>query len=169
MNVIIIFQLFIAFLIGFSGLFIIHRMVSGFLIRNYQIDDSDNLALSIFQMGIILSGSIILSSIVDPAVNAIRLLNPEGTISISNMGSALGYIALFAIIGILATLIIISGSLVTIFQMTKINEIEELKAKRVNSSLVATAFIIGISFIVNDYCGNLCEAMIPYPDLLQIK
>jgi hypothetical protein len=102
-------------------------------------------------MGIILSGSIILSSIVDPAVNAIRLLITEGTTSISNIGSALGYIALFAIIGILATLIIISSSLVTIFQMTKINEIEELKAKRVNSSLVATAFIIGISLIVNDY------------------
>jgi len=53
--------------------------------------------------------------------------------------------------------------------MTKVNEIEEMKAKRMNSSLIAAALIIGISYIVSDYCGHLCEAMIPYPEVLQIR
>jgi hypothetical protein len=169
MSIIIILQLIIAYVIGFTGLFVIHRIVTGFLVRNYQIDDNDNISLSVFQVGVILSGAFILSAIVDPAVNAIRILNPEGTLSMSTMGSALGYIALFAIIGILATFIVITGGLVTIFQMTKVNEIEEMKAKRINSSLVAAALIVGISYIVCDYCGHLCEAMIPYPEVLQIR
>ncbi|MEY3593021.1 MAG: hypothetical protein RLZZ38_2015 [Bacteroidota bacterium] len=169
MSIIIIFQLLIAFILGFTGLFIIHRVVTGFLVRNYQIDDTDNISLSVFQVGVILSGALILSAIVDPAVNAIRILNPEGTLNMSNMGSALGYIALFAIIGIVSTFLVITGGLVTIFQMTKVNEIEEMKAKRINSSLIAAALIIGISYIVSDYCGHLCEAMIPYPEVLQIR
>ena len=89
MNIIIVLQLIIAFVIGFTGLFIIHRIVTGFLVRNYQIDEADNTSLAVFQVGVILSGGIILASIVDPAVNAIRLLNPQGTLNLSSMGSAL--------------------------------------------------------------------------------
>jgi len=106
---------------------------------------------------------------VDPAVNAIRVLNPEGTLRLSTMGNAMGYIGIFAIIGVLASFLVITGGLVAIFQMTKVNEIEEMKAKRINSTLVAVALIVGISYIVSDYCGHLCEAMIPYPDVLQIR
>ncbi|MCE2711613.1 MAG: hypothetical protein LW688_03635 [Cryomorphaceae bacterium] len=169
MNMIIIFQLVVAFALGFSGLFIIHRVVTGFLVRNYQIDENDNLSLTIFQVGVILSGGLILSSIVDPAVNAIRLMNPDGALKLSSMGTALGYIALFAVIGILATLLVITGGLVTIFQMTKVNEVEELKNKRINSSLIAAAFIVAIAFIVSSYCGHLCEALIPYPEVMTIR
>ncbi len=169
MNIIIILQLIVAFVIGFTGLFIIHRLVTGFLVRNYQIDESDNTSLAVFQVGVILSGGMILAAIVDPAVNAIRLLNPQGTLNMSTMGSALGYIALFAVIGMLATLLVITGGLVTIFQMTKINEIEEMKAKRLNSSLVAAAFIVAIAYIVSAYCGHLCEALVPYPEVIQIR
>ena len=169
MSAIVILQLVIAFVMGFLGLFIIYRVVTGFLVRNYQIDETDNLSLSVFQVGVILSGTLILSAIVDPAVNAIRLLNPEGTINMSSMGTAFGYIALFAVIGIIATFLVITGGLLAIFQMTKVNEIEEMKAKRVNSSLIAAALIIGISYIVSAYCGHLCEAMSPYPDVLQIR
>ncbi len=168
MKTIIILQLVIAYIIGFVGLFLLHRIITTFLKRNYQIDDTDNISLSIFQVGVILSGSLILSSIVDPAVNAIRLLNPSGEIELSKLGSSFAYLGLFAFIGIVATLVVIIGGLLTIFQMTKVNEIEELKNKKINSSLVAAALIIGISFIVSDYCGLLCEALIPYPEVLQI-
>ena len=169
MSTIIILQLIIAFVVGFAGLFLLHRIITGFLKRNYQIDDTDNTSLSIFQVGVIFSGSLILSSVVDPAVNAIRLLNPSGEIELSKLGSSFAYIGLFALIGILATLIVVIGGLLTIFQMTKVNEIEEMKNKRINSSLVAAALIIGISYIVCDYCRHLCEALIPYPEVLQIR
>jgi hypothetical protein len=169
MSTIIILQLIIAFVIGFAGLFLLHRIITGFLKRNYQIDDTDNTSLSIFQVGVILSGAMILSSVVDPAVNAIRLLNPNGEIELSKLGTSFAYIGLFALIGIIATLLVVVGGLLTIFQMTKVNEIEEMKNKRINSSLVAAALIIGIAYIVNDYCGNLCEALIPYPEVLQIR
>jgi hypothetical protein len=168
MKTIIILQLVIAYIIGFVGLFLLHKIITTFLKRNYQIDDNDNISLSIFQVGVILSGSLILSSIVDPAVNAIRLLNPSGEIELSKLGSSFAYLGLFAFIGIVATLVVIIGGLLTIFQMTKVNEIEELKNKKINSSLIAAALIIGISFIVSDYCGLLCEALIPYPEVLQI-
>lgn len=169
MNTIIIAQIVIAFIVGFFGLFLLHRITTGFLVRNYQIEEEDNLALSIFQIGVILSGTLILSSIVDPAVNAIRLLNPSGEIELAKFGTSIAYVGLFAVIGIVTTVLIIVGGLLTIFQMTKVNEIEEIKNKKINSSLVAAALIIGISFIVSDYCGHLCEALIPYPEVLEIR
>ena len=169
MNTIIIAQLVIAFIVGFFGLFLLHRITTGFLVRNYQIEEEDNLALSIFQIGVILSGTLIFSSIVDHAVNAIRLLNPSGEIELAKFGTSIAYVGLFAVIGIVTTVLIIVGGLLTIFQMTKVNEIEEIKNKKINSSLVAAALIIGISFIVSDYCGHLCEALIPYPEVLEIR
>jgi uncharacterized BrkB/YihY/UPF0761 family membrane protein len=169
MSTIIIFQLVIAFIVGFLGLFLLNRITTGFLVKNYQIDESDNISLSIFQVGVIFSGTLILSSIVDPAVNAIRMLNPTGEIEITKLGSSFAYIGLFALIGILTTILIVVGGLLTIFQMTKVNEIEEIKNKKINSSLVAAALIVGISFIVSDYCGHLCEALVPYPEVLQIR
>ena len=169
MSTIIIFQLVIAFIVGFLGLFLLNRITTGFLVKNYQIEESDNISLSIFQVGVIFSGTLILSSIVDPAVNAIRMLNPTGEIEITKLGSSFAYIGLFALIGILTTVLIVVGGLLTIFQMTKVNEIEEIKNKKINSSLVAAALIIGISFIVSDYCGHLCEALVPYPEVLQIR
>ena len=71
MSTIIIFQLVIAFIVGFLGLFLLNRITTGFLVKNYQIEESDNISLSIFQVGVIFSGTLILSSIVDPAVNAV--------------------------------------------------------------------------------------------------
>ena len=161
--------LVIAFIVGFLGLFLLNRITTGFLVKNYQIEESDNISLSIFQVGVIFSGTLILSSIVDPAVNAIRMLNPTGEIEITKLGSSFAYIGLFALIGILTTVLIVVGGLLTIFQMTKVNEIEEIKNKKINSSLVAAALIIGISFIVSDYCGHLCEALVPYPEVLEIR
>lgn len=169
MSAIIIFQLLFAFFIGFFGLFIIHRIVTWYLVRYQKIEEHDNLALSIIQMGIIASGSIILSDIVDPAVNAIRLLNPNDHFQVTTIGSALIYISLFAIIGITTTFVVIAGGLIAIFKVTKVNEIAGMKGKRLNSTLVAVALIIGISYIVSDYCGHLCEAFLPYPKLFQIK
>jgi hypothetical protein len=169
MSTIIIFQLVIAFIVGFLGLFLLNRITTGFLVKNYQIEESDNISLSIFQVGVIFSGTLILSSIVDPAVNAIRMLNPTGEIEITKLGSSFAYIGLFALIGILTTILIVVGGLLTIFQMTKVNEIEEIKNKKINSSLVAAALIVGISYIVSDYCGHLCEALVPYPEVLQIR
>jgi uncharacterized membrane protein YjfL (UPF0719 family) len=97
------------------------------------------------------------------------MLNPTGEIEITKLGSSFAYIGLFALIGILTTILIVVGGLLTIFQMTKVNEIEEIKNKKINSSLVAAALIVGISYIVSDYCGHLCEALVPYPEVLQIR
>jgi uncharacterized protein YneF (UPF0154 family) len=43
MSTIIIFQLVIAFIVGFLGLFLLNRITTGFLVKNYQIDESDNI------------------------------------------------------------------------------------------------------------------------------
>ena len=169
MSFIVILQLVVAFVMGFTGLFVIHRVVTRFLVRSYAIPEEDNLSLTIFQTGVILSGAVILSAIVNPAVNAIRILNPSGAFSFGSFAPAMGYVALFGLIGIGATVLVIVGGLYTIFQMTQVNEIDEMKAKKVNSSLVAAALIFGISYIVGEYCGHLCEAMIPYPDVLRIR
>jgi uncharacterized membrane protein YjfL (UPF0719 family) len=81
----------------------------------------------------------------------------------------LAYVGLFAIIGIVCTLVVIAAALVTIFQLTKINEIEEMKNNKINASLIIVALIIGLSLIIDNYCGQMCETLIPYPEVLQIR
>ena len=165
MNIIIIIQLVVAFVIGLTSLFILYRITNNFLTKTYQIEEQDNTAFTVLQMGIILSGSLVLSSIITPAINVIRIMNPSGALNMSNVLTSIGYVALFAIIGIVCTVVILAMGIFMIFQMTKVNEMEEIKQNKINASLITVALIIGLSLIIDDYCGQLCEALIPYPEV----
>jgi uncharacterized membrane protein YjfL (UPF0719 family) len=53
--------------------------------------------------------------------------------------------------------------------MTHVNEWEELKNNNTTIALISAAIILGLAYIVDDYVGHLCEIIVPYPDVLQIK
>lgn len=169
MNAIIIIQLLVAFVIGIISLFIIYRAVNFVMSKYFGLNDKDNTSFTVFQMGIIIAGALILSTIIDPAINAIRILNPQGSFNISQVLTSLAYVGLFSVIGIVCTLVVIAAALATIFQLTKINEIEEMKNNKINASIIIVALIIGLSLIIDNYCGQMCETLIPYPEVLQIR
>jgi uncharacterized membrane protein YjfL (UPF0719 family) len=55
------------------------------------------------------------------------------------------------------------------FQLTHINEWQEIKNNNIPTALISAALILGMSLIMDDYIGHLCEALIPYPSVLQIR
>jgi uncharacterized membrane protein YjfL (UPF0719 family) len=73
------------------------------------------------------------------------------------------------VIGIAFTFLTIAGGVLTLFQMTHVNEWEELKNNNTTIALISAAIILGLAYIVDDYVGHLCEIIVPYPDVLQIK
>ena len=100
MKTISIIQFLLAFGIGISSLFVLYRIIRYFMKKIYKIEN-ENTAFAIFQVGIIISGAFILSSIISPALNATRFLNPNNTFTLESLLSTYGYITLFVFIGFL--------------------------------------------------------------------
>ena len=167
MKIIIIVQTILAYCIGIGSLMVVNTIMNSILRRRFQIEEK-NLAYGIFQVGIILSTAIILSSVIDPGINAIRLMNQNG-FNMSSIVASSGFVVLFVIIGIFATFITIAGSVFTLFQITHVNEWEEIKNNNTTIAIISAAVVLGLSLIMDDYVGHLCEVIVPYPDVLNIR
>lgn len=46
---------------------------------------------------------------------------------------------------------------------------EQIKLNNIPTALISAALILGMSLIMDDYIGHLCEALIPYPAVTQIR
>ena len=108
MNTIVIIQTIVAYFIGIMSLVMVNNILNGYLRRKFQISER-NLAYGILQIAIILATAMILSSVIDPGVNAIRLLN-QGDQSFTKMAISVGYVFLFMLIGITFTFLTIASS-----------------------------------------------------------
>ena len=168
MKLIIIIQVVVAFFIGIGSLYVLYKLLNNYVRKKSQIEET-NTAFAVFQVGILLSGSMIMSSVVSPAVNAIRFLNQSEVFNMQSAITSIVYVSFFVIIGIICTIIVIAGGVFTFFQLTNINEWDEIKKNNVPTSLISAAIIIGMSLIMDEYVGHLCEALIPYPEVLQIR
>lgn len=166
MNTIVIIQTVVAYFIGILSLVMVNNILNGYLRRKVKISER-NLAYGILQTAIILATSIILSSVIDPGINAIRLLN-QGEQSTVKLLISGGYVLLFMFIGIGFTFLTIAGSVFALFQMTQVNEWEEIKNNNYVIAMISGAIILGLALIMDNYVGNLCEAIVPYPDILSI-
>jgi uncharacterized membrane protein YjfL (UPF0719 family) len=164
MKTISIIQFLLAFGIGISSLFVLYRIIRYFMMKIYKIEKNNN-AFAIFQVGIIISGSFILSSIISPALNATRFLNPDNNYTLQSLLNTYGYITMFVFIGFFCAILVIASGLFVLFHLTDINEGEEIKNNNIAVALITAAIIVGLSIIVDEYVGILCEALIPYPQL----
>jgi uncharacterized membrane protein YjfL (UPF0719 family) len=167
MKATIVLQVLISFGAGLTALFVLYRLLDSMMRRNFQITEPNH-AYAIFQVGILLSGSIMLSSVMNAAMNAIRFLNQGGT-SLMDFTISIGYVLLFIIIGLGFTFLVIVSGIFAFFQLTHIDEWQQIKANNIPTALISAAFILGLTLILDDYVGQLCEALVPYPDVLQIR
>ncbi len=126
------------------------------------------MAFSVFLTGILLATANLLSSVVSPAMNAIRFLTQD-SLSVAAVASSAIYIISFLLIGLIASLLVTWGGVTIFFQVTKVDEMEELKKNNAATALITAAFVLGISIVLRDYVGHLCESLVPYPDVLNIK
>lgn len=167
MNTMILLQAAIAFSMGIVALFSVYRILNFYLKKAFQLDEM-NTAFSTLQVGILLSTSMLVGSIVGPGMNAIRFIN-QATVNFSTISTSLGYVMMFLIIGILFSMLVIAGGILILFQLTHINEWEEIKKNNVASAMVSAALILGLSIIMKDQVASVCEMLIPYPEVLNIR
>ena len=167
MNVLILIQALLAFSIGMASLFTVYKVLVSYLKKQFEVTEL-NMAFSVFLTGILLATANLLSSVVSPAMNAIRFLTQD-SLSVAAVASSAIYIISFLLIGLIASLLVTWGGVTIFFQVTKVDEMEELKKNNAATALVTAAFVLGISIVLRDYVGHLCESLVPYPEVLNIK
>lgn len=167
MSYLVFVQVVLAFIVGMGSLFAIYRGTDILLKRQYGIEKI-NSSVAIFQTGIILATAFLLSSVIAPASNALRFLTQDGLSGMSILLSV-AYVLGFVVVGLVSSALVVWGGVTVFFQLTSVNEIEELRNNNIATSIITSAMILGLSIIMSDYVGHLCEALIPYPEVNFIR
>ena len=167
MNLFIFVQSAIAFAIGISSLYAVYYILNRYLARNMGITEA-NSAFAALQVGVILSTAMMISSVVGPGLNAIRFVN-QNAFDFMNLLYSVGYVSLFVFIGVLFTLLVVAGGVFTFFQLTHVNEWEEIKKNNIAIAIISSALILGLAIIMKDHVAGICEALIPYPEVVGVR
>jgi uncharacterized membrane protein YjfL (UPF0719 family) len=56
-----------------------------------------------------------------------------------------------------------------LFQLTHVNEWEEIRNNNIATAIISAALILGLALIMKDHVATVCEMLIPYPQVLQIR
>jgi len=167
MDMYILLQSVIAFTIGVVSLFLVYKIMNIYLKRTFGIEEV-NTAYATLQVGILLATALLISSVEGPGMNAIRFLNQD-SVSSNTVITSLGYVIMFLIIGIIFSFIVVAGGIVVLFQLTHVNEWEEIKNNNIPTALISAALILGLAIIMKDHVASVCEMLIPYPEVLEIR
>jgi uncharacterized membrane protein YjfL (UPF0719 family) len=167
MNLFLFLQAAIAFTIGIASLYAVYYVLNRYLSRNMGISEA-NSAFATLQVGVILSASMMISSIVGPGLNVIRFMN-QNQFDFMNIIYSLGYVALFVFIGVLFTFLVIAAGIFIFFQLTRTNEWEEIKKNNISTAIISAALILGLALIMKDHVAGICEGLIPYPEVVGVK
>ena len=157
----------IAFTMGVVSLVVVYKLLNMYLKKSFGLTEVNN-AYAIFQMGILISTALLVSSIIGPGLNAVRFIN-QNVVDFNTIMTSLGYVFVFLIIGILFSLLIVAGGVVVLFQLTHVNEWEEIKNNNLPTALISAALIFGLAIIMKDHVASVCEMLIPYPEVLDIR
>lgn len=167
MDMYILLQSVIAFTIGVVSLFLVYKIMNIYLKRTFGIEEV-NTAYATLQVGILLATALLISSVEGPGMNAIRFLNQD-SVNSNTVITSLGYVIMFLIIGIIFSFIVVAGGIVVLFQLTHVNEWEEIKKNNIPTALISAALILGLAIIMKDHVASVCEMLIPYPEVLEIR
>ena len=163
MNTMILLQAAIAFAMGIIALFLVYKVLNFYMKKAFQLEEV-NTSYATLQVGIILSTAILVGSIIGPGMNAIRFIN-QTEVSFATISTSLGYVMMFLIISML----VIAGGVMVLFQLTHINEWEEIRKNNIASALISAALILGLALIMKDQVASVCEMLIPYPEVVSIR
>ncbi|MGR6087719.1 MAG: DUF350 domain-containing protein [Arcticibacter sp.] len=167
MNYFILLQAIIAFIMGITSLFLVYKILNIYLKKVFRIVEV-NPAYATLQVGILLASSMLVSSIVGPGMNAIRFIN-QSQINAATISTSLGFVMIFLLIGVIFSIMVIAGGIMVLFQLTHVNEWEEIKNNNIATALISAALILGLAIIMKDHVSSVCEMLVPYPEVLHIR
>ena len=167
MEILILLQSGVAFLTGIVSLYLMYRLLHAYLQKVFKLE-AMNTAYATFKAGVLLATSMLISSVIGPGINAIRFLNQAG-VNTGTISSSVGYVLIFMLIGMLFSFLVIGAGIVVLFQLTRVNEWEEIRRNNVPTAIISAALIVGLAFIMKDHVASVCEMLIPYPAIMQIR
>jgi uncharacterized membrane protein YjfL (UPF0719 family) len=167
MNILNYLQSAIAFACGIGALFTVYSVLNKILMNKLQLQ-KPNEAYAVLKLGAILGTSLLVSSIIGPGINAVRFINQTET-NIVNLLLSAGFMVIFVAIGVIFSFLVVAGGIFTLFQLTHINEWEEIQNNSIPTALISAGLIIGLSLIMKDPVATLCESLIPYPELFKVN
>jgi uncharacterized membrane protein YjfL (UPF0719 family) len=158
-----LFQLGLSLILAVLVAFITFKIFRYFLVKKYKIE-LDNVAFAILSASILFSVGYILSSIVQPTLNAIRTLGESSKSSMEFMSKSTQYTLLFVGVGFLVAFVVIILGLYLFTLLTRnINEFEEIGKNNIAVGILTGVIIIVIAIFVKDSVGFLLESLSPYP------
>jgi uncharacterized membrane protein YjfL (UPF0719 family) len=167
MEILILLQSGVAFLTGIASLYLMYRLLHAYLQKVFKLE-AMNTAYATFKAGVLLATSMLMASVIGPGINAIRFLNQAG-VNTGTISSSVGYVLIFILIGMLFSFLVIGAGIVVLFQLTRVNEWEEIRRNNVPTAIISAALIVGLAFIMKDHVASVCEMLIPYPAIMQIR
>jgi len=144
MEILIILQSIVAFSTGIVSLYLVYRILNAYLKRLFRLDVKNH-AYAVFKAGVLLATSLL------------------------SISSSVGYVLIFMLIGMLFSFLVIGAGIVVLFQLTQVNEWEEIRKNNIPTAIISAALILGLAFIMKDHVASVCEMLIPYPAIMQIR
>ena len=126
--------------------------------------DHNNLAYNILIAGVMLAVGIIVSGVIQPILDAFRILSGTNISTTQLIFSFLGYGGLYILIAYVSALLVLFIGVTIYSNMTSVSELKELKENNIGVAIVLSAIIITLSLMSNDGIILLIESLIPYPN-----
>jgi len=168
MRIINLTQVITVFSLGFLSLYFVYFVLTNFLKQRLDIGEN-NTSYAMLSASILIATSLFMVSVMNAGVSAIQFLNQADNLSLETLLISSGYVVAFAVIGLIFTFLVLSIGLFIFFRLTATNEIEQLKLNNISIAIISSAFILGLAIIMHEQIGHLCETLIPYPKIIQIR
>jgi len=160
-------QILFIFITAIFALFFIYMAFDRFIHKKLKTE-INNQAISVLQLGVILSSAIIFKAIIIPVINLINIGINQSNINFTRLFENISLVFFFLLIGLIFTVLIIFSALYFFMKLTKIDEFDEIKQNKTYTAIVLSAIILGLSIIMESSIGHLCEIIIPFSKLIQI-
>lgn len=150
--------------LGIFILIITYRLVKVYGIKKLQIDHS-NTAYNILIAAVLFAVGYIVSGVVEPIVDAFRLLAKTDISSVSLTLKFLAFGGLYIAIAYTLSIVISLLSVYTYTRITPLDEPTEIKNNNIGVGILIASIIIILSLFTKSGIVILVESLVPYPDL----
>ena len=149
------------------GIFILiltYRLIKIYGYQKLDIDHA-NTAYNIFIAGVLFSVGYVLSGVIQPILDAFRLLARADTPTFELVLKFLGFGGLYIAIAYALTLTISLIGIYTYTYITPMDELKEIKNNNIGVGIIVASIIILLALMTKSGIVLLIESLVPYPEV----
>ncbi|PCJ63727.1 MAG: hypothetical protein COA58_15400 [Bacteroidetes bacterium] len=124
-----------------------------------------NTAYNILITGVLFSVGYVVSGVIQPIIDAFRLLSDTNISTAQLILQFVGYGGLYIAIAYISSIIISMIGVYTYTYMTPLDELKEIKNNNIGVGLTVSIIIVVLALMTKGGIILLVESLVPYPDL----